>query len=110
MKESWDASRWKPLYFDGHFDQWVLTKWVRDMDHFFEWHNLSENKRVRFAKMKLNGSAQLFWDSVENLLLRKNEPPITDWEEMKLKLQEKYLPQSYRGNLLDQWNKSKARK
>jgi hypothetical protein len=23
---------------------------------------------------------------------------------MKLKLQEKYLPRSYRGNLLDQWN------
>jgi hypothetical protein len=42
--------------------------------------------RVKFAKMKLIGSAHLFWESVEELLIRRNEPPITDWVEMKLKL------------------------
>jgi hypothetical protein len=31
---------------------------------FFEWYNLSENWRVRFAKMKLIG-AQLFWECRE---------------------------------------------
>jgi hypothetical protein len=36
--------------------------------------------------MKLIDSAQLFWESVKELLIRRNEPPITDWIEMKLKL------------------------
>jgi hypothetical protein len=34
----------------------------------------------------------------------RDKPPITDWIKMKQKLQEKYLPQSYRNKLLDQWN------
>jgi hypothetical protein len=34
----------------------------------------------------------------------RGKPPITDWIKMKQKLQEKYLPQSYRNKLLGQWN------
>ena len=74
------------------------------MDQFFDWHNLSENKRVRFVKMKLSGTAQLYWKSVEESLDRGGRPPINNWVEMKTKLEEKYLPRSYRENLLDQWN------
>jgi hypothetical protein len=34
----------------------------------------------------------------------RGKPPITNWIKMKQKLQEKYLPQSYKNKLLDQWN------
>jgi hypothetical protein len=71
------------------------------MDQFFDWYNLSKNRRVRFAKMKLSGTAQLYWESVEESLDRGGQPPNTNWVEMKTKLEEKYLPRSYRGNLLD---------
>ncbi|XP_022891965.1 uncharacterized protein LOC111406828 [Olea europaea var. sylvestris] len=43
-------------------------------------------------------------EGVEDLLERRYAPPVGSWDEMKRRLQEKYLPQSYRGNLLDQWN------
>jgi hypothetical protein len=49
--------------------------------------------------MKLSGTTQLYWESVG--LVMRGQPPITDWVEMKTKLQEKYLPRSYRENLLD---------
>jgi hypothetical protein len=74
------------------------------MDQFFDWYNLSKNRRVRFAKMKLSGTAQLYLESVKESLDMRGQPPITNWVEMKTKLEEKYLPRSYRGNLLDQWN------
>jgi hypothetical protein len=35
---------------------------------------------------------------------RGGQPSITNWVEIKTKLEEKYLPRSDRGNLLDQWN------
>jgi len=54
--------------------------------------------------MKLSEIAQLYWESVEESLIRTGQPPITDWVEMKTKLEEKYLPRSYRENFLDQWN------
>jgi len=74
------------------------------MDRFFEWHNLSDNRKVRFAKMKLIDEAKIYWRDVEDCLEMRGKPPITDWIKMKQKLQEKYLPQSYRNKLLDQWN------
>ncbi|XP_022847654.1 uncharacterized protein LOC111370198 [Olea europaea var. sylvestris] len=82
----------------------VFNQWVSDMDRFFAWYGVPKDRRVQFASLKLTGTAQLFWENVEDLLERRHAPPVGSWDEMKSRLQEKYLPQSYRGNLLDQWN------
>jgi len=71
------------------------------MDQFFEWHNLSNNKRVRSAKMMLIGEAQLYLGDVKDWLERRSKPLIIDWTKTKQKLQEKYLVQSYRNKLID---------
>uniref|UniRef100_A0A2N9H1M6 Integrase catalytic domain-containing protein n=1 Tax=Fagus sylvatica TaxID=28930 RepID=A0A2N9H1M6_FAGSY len=63
-----------------------------------------ENKKVRFAKMKLTGRALLYWDEVTDNLIRRQEPPITDWPEMKQQLSRNYLPPTYRSALLEKWN------
>ncbi|GFS39599.1 hypothetical protein Acr_00g0063910 [Actinidia rufa] len=60
--------------FDGRLDPKAFTDWIREMDHFFE---CTEQRR---------------------------QPPVTDWVEMKEILKEKYLPQSYQGDMLDKWN------
>ncbi|XP_057494072.1 uncharacterized protein LOC130779439 [Actinidia eriantha] len=86
--------------FDGRLDSKAFTDWIREMDHFFEWYNLSDDKKVRFAKMKLISRAKLFWQSTE----QRRHPLGTDWVEMKEILREKYLPQSYQGDMLDKWN------
>ncbi|GFZ11294.1 hypothetical protein Acr_22g0006920 [Actinidia rufa] len=69
--------------------------WFSEIDHFFDWHKLSNDKKVRFAQMKLIGRAKLSWQTIEQLLARRNQPAITDWVETKEKLKEKYLPLSY---------------
>ncbi|GFZ09160.1 hypothetical protein Acr_20g0009680 [Actinidia rufa] len=86
--------------FDGRLDPKAFTDWIHEMDHFFEWYNLSDDRKVRFAKMKLISRAKLFWQSTE----QRRQPPVTDWVEMKEILREKYLPQSYQGDMLDKWN------
>jgi hypothetical protein len=92
------------LTFDGSLDPWVFTDWLRQMEHFFEWYNWAENKKVRFAKMKLTGRALLYWDEVTDNLIRRQEPPITNWPEMKQQLSRNYLPPTYRSALLEKWN------
>jgi hypothetical protein len=54
--------------------------------------------------MKLIDEAKIYWRDVEDCLEMRGKSPITDWIKMKQKLQEKYIPQSYRNKLLDQWN------
>jgi len=90
--------------FDGHHDPWIFDMWIRDMDRFFEWHNFSDNRKDRFVKMKLIDEAKIYWRDIEYCLEMRGKPPITNWIKMKQKIQEKYIPQSYRNKLLDQWN------
>ena len=78
--------------FDGRHDLWIFDMWIRNMNRFFECHNLSDNRKVRFAKMMLIGETKIYWRDVEDCLEMRGKPPITDWIKMKQNLQEKYLP------------------
>ena len=58
-----------------------------------------DSERVRFAKMKLTNSAKMYWHNVLQDMIRLGEPPITQWVVMNVKLQEKYISPSYKGQL-----------
>ena len=75
------------------------------MDHYFEWYDMSDERRVRFAKMKLIGQAKLYWTNYERLMTRGYHAPVIHWEEMKEILKEKYVPPTYRQKMLDQWQR-----
>ncbi|KAI5334439.1 hypothetical protein L3X38_024572 [Prunus dulcis] len=87
--------------FDGELNSKALLDWLATMDRYIEWHDMSEDRRVRFAKIKLVGQAGLFWTNVETQLERAGEEPIIHWGEMKERLKHKYLPLSYQQSLLD---------
>ncbi|CAB4290977.1 unnamed protein product [Prunus armeniaca] len=46
--------------FDGELNPKALLDWLATMDRYFEWHDMSEAQKVRFAKIKLVGQAGLF--------------------------------------------------
>ena len=58
-----------------------------------------DSERIRFAKMKLTNSIKMYWQNVLQDIIRLGEPPITQWAVMKAKLQEKYIPPSYKSQL-----------
>ncbi|CAL2258890.1 unnamed protein product [Prunus armeniaca] len=89
--------------FDGELNPKALLDWLATIDHYFEWHDMSEARRVRFTKIKLVGQAGLFWTNVETQLERAGEEPTIYWGEMKERLKQKYLPLSYQQSLLDEW-------
>eukprot|EP00268_Persea_americana_P009861 TRINITY_DN13956_c0_g3_i2.p2 TRINITY_DN13956_c0_g3~~TRINITY_DN13956_c0_g3_i2.p2 ORF type:complete len:164 (-),score=18.23 TRINITY_DN13956_c0_g3_i2:397-888(-) len=43
--------------FDGQIDPRAYSDWESDMDHYFEWYEMSDKRKVRFAKMKLVSQA-----------------------------------------------------
>ncbi|CAL2248283.1 unnamed protein product [Prunus armeniaca] len=89
--------------FDGELNPKALLDWLATMDCYFEWHDMSEARRVRFAKIKLVGQARLFWTNVETQLKGAGEEPIIHWGEIKERWKQKYLPLSYQQSLLDEW-------
>ena len=61
------------------------------MEQFFEQENFTDNKKVRYAKLKLKGEAQRFWENLEYSRYMKYEHAISVWEDMKEKLYDEYL-------------------
>ena len=52
-----------PTY-DGILVPEHLIDWINDLDKYFEYDEVEEDKRVRLAMMRLKGHAYLWWDSV----------------------------------------------
>jgi hypothetical protein len=48
----------KSSIFYGYHDPWIFDMWIRNIDQLFEWHNLSGNRRFRFAKITLIGEVK----------------------------------------------------
>ena len=83
--------------FDDSRDKspWIFVKWLNEIEQFFDRRSFSYATRVRFAKRKLIGRAQDFWENLEYMRIVRQEPAITEWEDTKAKLQDKYLPQDF---------------
>jgi len=88
------------LDFHGKLDPYAFQDWLTSLE--VEWFRLAPARQVRFMKMKLKGQARVWWQIVEEHLHHLHQPPITDWGELKLKLQEKYIPVDYEEVLFEE--------
>ena len=79
-------------YFDGcKTNPRDFVNWMNGMEQFFEQTNFANNKKVRYAKLKLSGGAQMFWKNPEYFRYLNDEPAISVWEDMKEKFCDEYL-------------------
>ena len=91
--------------FDGTLDTKVYLDWEKEMDQYFEWYEMTEGRKFKFAKLRLVRQARMYWDTVERLVTQRGQEPIATWGDLKAKLREKYIPVSYHQRLLDQWHR-----
>lgn len=71
-------------------DPRAFQDWLNALEDFLERIGISPNRKVRFVKNALKGEAHDWWHSVEEYHHRLLLPRMTDWEEIRLKLREKY--------------------
>lgn len=72
--------------FDGYQDPKEYLDWESGMDYFFEWYDMTESRKIRFAHMKLLGQAKIYWHNIQVLIENNRHKPIRTWTEMKEKL------------------------
>ena len=77
----------------------AFSDWLVAIKEYFDWYEMIDSEQVRFAKMKLTTSIKMYWQNVLQDMIRLSEPPISQWAVMKAKLQEKYIPPSYKSQL-----------
>lgn len=72
--------------FHRKFDPKAFMDWLIDMDQYFDWYEMSNNRWVHFVKMKLTGITKQYWIGIERNLEWLEQDPITLQPEMKAKL------------------------
>ena len=72
------------------------------MNKCFDYEEISEDKKVKFAVTKLKGHAALWWDGVQAERRRVGKQPIKSWTRMMAKLKGKFFPSDYQLTLYKQ--------
>ena len=88
--------------FDGTLDPIKLLDWLSEIEDYFEWYGLEDDRCVGLAKMKLLRQARTYWKNQEHTFRQRAGHRTATWAEMKEKLKSKYLLVSYRQRMLDE--------
>ncbi|KAF7134736.1 hypothetical protein RHSIM_Rhsim08G0083200 [Rhododendron simsii] len=81
--------------FDGKLNANEYCDWTASLEAPFDWKDLSDERKVQFVATKLKGHALIWWQQYQRSRDRKGIPRVNTWTEMKLKLDEKFLPLDY---------------
>ena len=57
-----------------------LLEWINDLDKYFDYDEVEDNKRAKFSITRLKTHASLWWDSVKVERRKKNNPVIKIWD------------------------------
>jgi hypothetical protein len=75
--------------------------WAIKVDKIFRMHNYFEEKKVAMASLDFEGYANIWW---EQLVAKREEDlmePIDTWEDMKLEMQTRFVPDHYNHDLFN---------
>jgi hypothetical protein len=81
--------------YNGGLNLEELVDWINSMDKHFDFSEVPEDKKVKFAVTRLKGHALLWWDGVQAERRRLHKQPIKSWSRMIAKLKDKFLPRDY---------------
>ncbi|RDX71698.1 hypothetical protein CR513_48912, partial [Mucuna pruriens] len=87
------------LAFHGKNDPKVYLEWERKVEHVFDCHNYSEEKKVKLAIVKFIDYASIWWDQFVINRCRYGERPIRTWEDMKSVVRRKFVSNHYHRDL-----------
>lgn len=97
------------LMYEGSLNAEELMDWIRSIDQYFDYEEVEENKKVKFAVTRLKGHAAIWWDEVQTLRTRKGKSKIKQWDKMVSKMKAKFLPKDYHLNLFKQMQNLKQK-
>ena len=83
-----------------------LINWINELEEYFEYEDIRDLDRVKFAKAKMKGHAKIWWQEIQLERNRRGKEKITRWDRMVDKLK-KFIPVDYELDLFKkmQWLK-----
>jgi hypothetical protein len=90
-----DAIKLKIPRFQGKNDPEAYLEWEKRVDCIFYCHNYSEVKKVKLVVIEFTDYVLIWWD--QNVISRKRsgERLVASWEEMKVLMGRRFVPNHY---------------
>ncbi|XP_074278562.1 uncharacterized protein LOC141602155 [Silene latifolia] len=82
--------------FVGGADPEAYLEWERKIDRLFDFKDLDDDKRCRFAILKLSKGASLWYEAMKAKRVQEGKEKIDSWVSLKRKLRKRYVPSTHR--------------
>ncbi|KAL9242075.1 hypothetical protein vseg_016113 [Gypsophila vaccaria] len=82
--------------FVGGTDPEEYLEWERKMESMFDFKDIEDDKRCKYAILKLGRGASLWFEGLKAKRARTGKDKITSWESLKQKLCKRYVPTSHK--------------
>ena len=53
--------------FDGTYDPQFFSDWLANIDDYFDWYDIDDEHKVKYAGINLQRSAKIYWMSIERV-------------------------------------------
>ncbi|RDX64640.1 hypothetical protein CR513_56785, partial [Mucuna pruriens] len=77
----------------------LYLEWERKVEHMFDGHNYSEEKKVKLVIIEFIDYASIWWDQFVINKCRNGERPIHTWEDIKPVMRRRFVPSHYHRDL-----------
>jgi hypothetical protein len=91
--------------FRGDADADAYLSWAIKVDKIFRVHNYSEDKKVAMASLEFEGYANVWWEQVVAIHEDNLQEQIATWEEMKIEMHKRFVPNHYNRDLFNKLQK-----
>lgn len=81
--------------FNGSMDIETFLDWMSELENFFSFYEIPNDKRVTLVAYQLKGGAQAWWKHLQSNRERQGKLPISTWERMERELRKMYLPPNH---------------
>jgi hypothetical protein len=81
--------------YEGNLDAEELLDWIRDLDTYFDYEDVEEDKNVNHVVTRLKGHATLWWDERQADRRCKGKKKIKRWDRMIAKMKAKFILRDY---------------
>ncbi|XP_074284242.1 uncharacterized protein LOC141608797 [Silene latifolia] len=82
--------------FTGGTNPEDYLEWERKIERMFDFKDLNDEKRCKYAILKLGKGASLWFEGLKAKRTRAGKEKIASWESLKRKLRKRYVPSNHR--------------
>ena len=69
--------------------------WINALNKYFDFEEIEDKNKVRYAVTKLKGHATIWWDELQIHIERRGKPKIKSWDKMLYKIKIQLVPKYY---------------